>query len=182
MVWPATLSVGALIFAVPIWKPPVFTFAVLWQPEPLQSALPIGMWLAPGHPTIVIVLLGGGPANGPVPGPWQETHPVTPWCVPVTEYSAQLPAVVWHCEHSALVGMWFDGRGVVGSRKEVVLWHRLQSPVAGCRRSSFAEGRESPGVVSVLGCIPWKFPVSWQLAQVSADTAGWLMTPGFHVV
>ena len=90
--------------------------------------------------------------------------------------------MVWHCEHSALVGMWFDGRGTVGSRKEVVLWHWVQSPVAGCKRSSFAEGRESPAVVSVLGCIPWKFAVSWQLAQVRADTAGWLMTPGFHVV
>ena len=59
--------------------------------------------------------------------------------------------MVWHCEHSALVGTWFDGRGTVGARKEVVLWHWVQSPVAGCKRSSFAEGRESPAVVSVLG-------------------------------
>jgi len=40
--WPATLSVGVLTFAVPSLKPPGFTFAVLWQPEPLQFALPIG--------------------------------------------------------------------------------------------------------------------------------------------
>src|SRR5207248_9011511 len=71
--------------ALPIFHPPGFTFAVVWQPEPLQSALPIAMWLLPGHPAIVIVLPGGGPAKGPVFGPWQERHPVTPWCVPVTE-------------------------------------------------------------------------------------------------
>jgi hypothetical protein len=34
----------------------------------------------------------------------------------------------------------------------------------------------------VLGTIPWKAAVSWQLAQVSVDTAGWLITPGFHVM
>ena len=73
------------MLALPIFHPPGFTFAVVWQPEPLQSALPIAMWLLPGHPAIVIVLPGGGPAKGPVFGPWQERHPVTPWCVPVTE-------------------------------------------------------------------------------------------------
>jgi len=57
------------MLAVPSLKPPVFTLPVEWQPEPLQSRLPIGMWLFPGHPTIVIVLEGGGPANGPVPAP-----------------------------------------------------------------------------------------------------------------
>src|SRR5256885_15190930 len=68
--------------------------------------------------------------------------------------------------------MWFDGRGVVGSRKEVVLWHRPQSPVAGCRRSSAAGGLESPAAGLGLGGIPWKFPVSWQLAQAGAGTPG----------
>src|SRR2546430_9821860 len=33
----STLSVGALTLAAPIRKPPGFTFAVLWQPEPLRS-------------------------------------------------------------------------------------------------------------------------------------------------
>jgi hypothetical protein len=58
------------MLAVPITKPwpPGVTFAVEWQPEPLQSRLPIGMWF-PGQPAIVIVFEGGGPANGPVPGP-----------------------------------------------------------------------------------------------------------------
>ena len=73
------------MLALPIFHPPGFTFAVLWQPEPLQSELPIGMWLPPGHPTIVIVLPGGGPANGPVFGPWHERQPVAPWWTPVTE-------------------------------------------------------------------------------------------------
>src|ERR1700731_2194404 len=112
-------------------------------------AAPIGKWLLlPRHPTIVIVLPGGGPAKGPVLGPWQSRHPVTPWCVPVREYCEKSPAVVWDCEHSAAVGMWFDGRGVVGSRKDVVLWHWPQSPMVGCRESSFFGGRESPAVVS----------------------------------
>ena len=68
VVWPATLSVGVLMLAVPSLKPPTLTLAVEWQPEPLQSRLPIGMWLF-ASPAIVIVLLGGGPANGPVPAP-----------------------------------------------------------------------------------------------------------------
>jgi len=63
------------------------------------------MWLLPGQPTIVIVLPGGGPAKGPVPGPWQAMQPVTPWWTPVTEYTPKLPTVVWHCAHTAVVGM-----------------------------------------------------------------------------
>ena len=43
VVWPATVSVGVLMFALPSLKPPGFTLLVLWQPEPLQSRLPIGM-------------------------------------------------------------------------------------------------------------------------------------------
>src|SRR5215469_18228576 len=70
-VWPATLSVGFEIFALPILNPPALTLPVVWQPELPQSAVPIGKWLLPGHPTIVIVLEGGGPANGPVPAAWQ---------------------------------------------------------------------------------------------------------------
>ena len=42
VVWPAALSVGALMLAVPSLKPPVFTLAAVWQPEPLQSSVPIG--------------------------------------------------------------------------------------------------------------------------------------------
>ena len=84
VLWPATLSVGALMLATPSLKPPGLTLAIEWQPEPLQSSVPIGMWFV-GEPTMVIVLLGGGPANGPVFGPWQVRQPLTPWCVPVTE-------------------------------------------------------------------------------------------------
>ena len=43
VVWPATFSVGAVMLAAPILNPPGFTLAVVWQPEPLQSRLPIGM-------------------------------------------------------------------------------------------------------------------------------------------
>ena len=40
---PATLSVGLAMFALPSLKPPAFTLVVVWQPEPLQSSVPIGM-------------------------------------------------------------------------------------------------------------------------------------------
>src|SRR5215472_6497227 len=79
VVWPATLRVGALMLALPSLKPPGLTLAVEWQPEPLQSSVPIGMWL-PGLVTMVML------ANGPTVGPWHERQLVTPWCVPVTEY------------------------------------------------------------------------------------------------
>ena len=72
------------MLAAPSLKPPALTLAVEWQPEPLQSSVPIGMWFV-GEPTMVIVLLGGGPANGPVPGPWQPRQLATPWWTPVTE-------------------------------------------------------------------------------------------------
>ena len=52
VVCPAAVSVGALMFAAPSLKPPELTLAVEWQPEPLQSRVPIGMWL-PGFVTIV---------------------------------------------------------------------------------------------------------------------------------
>src|SRR6516165_1325661 len=52
VVWPAAVSVGAVMLAVPIMKPPGLTLAVEWQPEPLQSRVPIGMWL-PGLVTMV---------------------------------------------------------------------------------------------------------------------------------
>ena len=54
VVWPAPLSVGALILAVPSLKPPGLTLVVVWQPEPLQSRLPNGMWL-PGFVTMVML-------------------------------------------------------------------------------------------------------------------------------
>ena len=59
------------MLAAPSTKPwpPGVTLVIEWQPEPLQSRLPIGMWLLPGQPTIGIVFEGGGPANGPVPAP-----------------------------------------------------------------------------------------------------------------
>ena len=57
-----------MVLAVPSLKPPGLTLVVEWQPEPLQSSVSTGMWL-PGLVTMVIVLLGGGPANGPVPAP-----------------------------------------------------------------------------------------------------------------
>jgi hypothetical protein len=31
------------MFAVPMMNPPGLTFAAVWQPEPLQSSVPIGM-------------------------------------------------------------------------------------------------------------------------------------------
>ena len=33
------------MLAAPSLKPPAVTFAVVWQPEPLQSRLPIGVWV-----------------------------------------------------------------------------------------------------------------------------------------
>ena len=54
VVWPATVSVGVEMLALPSLKPPAFTFVVVWQPEPLQSSVPIGMWLA-GVPTMVML-------------------------------------------------------------------------------------------------------------------------------
>ena len=77
VVWPVALRVGVLMFAVPMLKPPGLTLVVEWQPEPLQSSVPIGMWLF-ASPTIVIVFEGGGPANGPVPAPWQARQLVAP--------------------------------------------------------------------------------------------------------
>ena len=72
------VSVGALMLAVPSLKPPALTLVVVWQPEPLQSRLPIGMWFA-GVVTIVTL------AKGPTVGPWQVRQLVTPWCMPATE-------------------------------------------------------------------------------------------------
>jgi hypothetical protein len=43
VLWPAAVSVGALMLATPSLKPPGLTLAVEWQPEPLQSSVPIGM-------------------------------------------------------------------------------------------------------------------------------------------
>src|SRR4029077_9307915 len=89
-VWcPARLSVGfdgLPALRAPTLKPPAVRIAVEWQPELPQSAVPIGMCGGlPGQPTMVIVLLGGGPAKGPVPGPWHCAQVVTPWCTPTTE-------------------------------------------------------------------------------------------------
>ena len=52
------------MLAAPSLNPPAVTFAVVWQPEPLQSRLPIGMWLVLDVPTIVMLAqppAGGGP-------------------------------------------------------------------------------------------------------------------------
>src|SRR5580693_7871071 len=70
--------------------------------------------------------------------------------------------------------MWFAGRSAL-LPNEVVSWHWPQSPAFGWLASSVADGRESPAVLLVLGCMPRKFAVSWQLAQLSAVTAAWLM-------
>jgi len=43
VVCPAVVSVGVLMFAVPIRNPPGLTLLIEWQPEPLQSRLPMGM-------------------------------------------------------------------------------------------------------------------------------------------
>ena len=60
-------------------KPPAVTLVVVWQPEPLQSRLPIGMWLLG---VLTIVMLAKVLATE---GAWQLRQLVTPWCVPVTE-------------------------------------------------------------------------------------------------
>jgi hypothetical protein len=77
--WPIVLSVGLPILAEPIWKPPELTLAVLWQPPPLQSSAPIGIWF-PG--VVVIVMLANVPATA---GAWQLRQAVAPIWVPVTE-------------------------------------------------------------------------------------------------
>jgi hypothetical protein len=82
VVWPATVSTGVLMLAAPRLNPPALTLAVLWQPEPLQSRVPIGMWL-PGF--VTMVMLANVVAT---PEAWQLRQLVTPWCVPVTEYTA----------------------------------------------------------------------------------------------
>src|SRR6516162_9724468 len=79
VVWPAMVSVGAVVLAVPMLKPPGLTLVVEWQPEPLQSRVPIGMWFA-GVETMVTLAKVVATL-----GAWQERHAVTPWCVPVTE-------------------------------------------------------------------------------------------------
>ena len=77
--WPATFSVGALMLALPSLNPPAVTLAVVWQPEPLQSRLPIGMWL---FGVVTIVTLAKVFATA---GAWQLRQLLTPWCTPVTE-------------------------------------------------------------------------------------------------
>ena len=79
--WPATVSVGALMLALPSLNPPAVTLAVVWQPEPSQSRLPIGMWLF-GEVTIEILAKVLATA-----GAWQARQLLTPWCVPVDEYA-----------------------------------------------------------------------------------------------
>ncbi len=81
MVWPATVRVGADTLAVPSLKPPGFTFVMVWQPEPLQSRLPIGKWLAG---VVTMVTLAKVLATVDL---WQPRQVVTPWWVPVTEYA-----------------------------------------------------------------------------------------------
>jgi dipeptide/tripeptide permease len=79
VVCPATFSVGLVMLAEPMLNPPGLTFAVVWHPEPLQSRVPIGMWLAE---VVVIVTFAKVFATL---APWQIRQEVTPWCVPVTE-------------------------------------------------------------------------------------------------
>lgn len=67
------------MLAEPSLKPPELTLLVVWQPDPLQSRLPIGMWLLA---VVVIVMLAKVLATL---GPWQLRQVVTPWCVPVAE-------------------------------------------------------------------------------------------------
>ena len=54
----------------------------MWHPEPLQSTLPIGMWL---FGVLTIVTLRKVPATE---GAWQFTQVVTPLWVLTTEYEA----------------------------------------------------------------------------------------------
>jgi hypothetical protein len=60
------------MLADPRLKPPALRLPVVWQPEPLQSSVPIGMWLAG---VLVIVTLAKVVATV---GPWQIAQPVTP--------------------------------------------------------------------------------------------------------
>src|SRR5216110_364307 len=61
------------MLAVPSLKPPVLTLLVVWQPEPLQSRVPNGMWLL-GLVTRVMLTKVVATVE-----PWQDRHPVTPW-------------------------------------------------------------------------------------------------------
>src|SRR5213082_3921363 len=79
VVCPATVRVGLEVLATPSLKPPALTLPVVWQPEPLQSRLPNGMWLLGLVTTVTL------PNVVFTVEPWQERHPVTPWWVPVTE-------------------------------------------------------------------------------------------------
>jgi hypothetical protein len=63
-------------------NPPVLTFCVVWQPDPLQSSVPIGMWFAEVE---AIATLANVLATL---GPWQLRQSVTPMWVPLTEYTA----------------------------------------------------------------------------------------------
>jgi hypothetical protein len=40
------------MFAAPMLNPPGLTLEAVWQPEPLQSSEPIGMWVA-----VVVVIV-----------------------------------------------------------------------------------------------------------------------------
>jgi hypothetical protein len=48
------------MLAAPRLKPPVLTLAAVWHPDPLQSRVPIGMWLAD---VVVIVTFAKVPAT-----------------------------------------------------------------------------------------------------------------------
>jgi hypothetical protein len=67
------------MLAAPMLNPPGLKLVVPWQPELLQSRLPVGMWL-PG--VLTILIFAKLPATA---GPWQLMQPVTPAWVPVTE-------------------------------------------------------------------------------------------------
>src|SRR4029077_6716553 len=87
--WPATVRVGVLMLAAPSLNPPALTLAVLWQPEPLQSSVPIGMWF-PGLETIDTLRNVFATV-----GPGQLRQQVTFWETPVTALTAKQPAGDW---------------------------------------------------------------------------------------
>src|ERR1700746_113203 len=112
------------MFAVPVRKPPGFTWVVEWQPEPLQSRLPIGRWFAG-----VVTMVTFKNVLATV-GPWHARHPVTPWGTPVPEYAEFGGGLVWHWMHGAVVGMWFGGLEAAPANV-CVSWHTPQSPLVG---------------------------------------------------
>ena len=90
-------------------------------------------------------------------GPWQLRQLVTPWWVPVTEYTrvvARGRVALRARRRGRYVVCGLGVTGLVAWKVGVVVWQPLQSPLVGWFLSSVASGRESPAAVAVLAIIP----------------------------